>query len=1261
MNNIDLQFFISNFGPYIGPHGPIPLDQFTWFTGTNGSGKTALLDAIKTLFLCKKEYIKYNPDGDDERTQRDYIRTFQKGAKKGPTILALHVTLFDEFRELKLLFGISCEQSIRWKFFLKEEIDIGQSDLIIKNSASSNELISSLTNPALLGFCPKISNIREYHELLRKYEIFYTPPISQKNSDYHQYLMLLKESTEAFAGKKRLDIEKIKRSLFHNLSDPRIVSETLNQIRNGIFEFNNLSEKKIITETRLNLLEGLLLKYQEHYEDLVLQSILLNLFYNEKKIEEYNLEVEEYKKKIENMKIDNLDLEGKIDENHKVIPSLEITVERINDFILTSRDSYNFFQQYKEKYINKEKDFYTKKWKELHEISERWNEDLKKLRNQYKTIRNKEKTIENEIEEKKKKKKKMEDDLTTLKKNILKQREEEEGISNDLAELENVQIRISENNQKSLKEWEKVRELLEKSLSPQMKTLSSKRDLLLLNQSIKDEKREIKLTEKRHQGFLSEITELKGLKFKDVEIDEEKINFLKNKYQFFQVLDLFETFQQYKTPDFESLLRPYMNYFVLTSSNYERLEEFSVELLKIGILDAGFLHIDQNETQSNNRLISKLQEKFQLGWIIRNELAHLSKIEPPVYFNKNLREKKIREYEDAVKTLENEIKLRNIDTKEIELRCEELNKLAMLLNYEKTKINEKYKTINFKKILNEKEKIRGIIREKITKFELNKEKNIEEIVIFESGIQNLERSQNELTSRKEEIKLRRDTKRKQIRELEDEIIEAEKEATQYEQIRQEFLTKLDHLQKETEWILEQIPDRTEILIDQFLNDLEYLELLKTDLETERKKFSRKLRNLALEVEIWGNKITQNQQLIKELEEKKVELDISLNQLNKNNTTERTQLKEYFDEKLLKEVVLYERFNPSYSDWYKNRRKKIESSISNCQKNLNISLDDCYRRLKTTFVSRIAEERADFTNSLLPKILEIFKLPQIGSFTDSKNNITLKYLHKQLDLSLDSIKIRKYFNQKIEEITSEISSITQEFQDNLQLLVDLIKEQIKSSHKKVRELNNIATLADFGKMGKIEFIFQTNTHYESLKNSEKKLLEAIREEKLNNLINGWFGDSSGSFTDNLAKFIFEDNSKKEKDLIDVFNYYDFDVESIRPTGERLRATKGSTGESIGLKFLIFTAIIDSFKRKIGQFTQSKGTIFLYVDEIARLDPKGINSIIEISKKFDVSVFFAERNLPKTIVDDQLSYIIENGIILPGSSELLLGAERTFDIS
>jgi chromosome condensin MukBEF ATPase and DNA-binding subunit MukB len=137
----------------------------------------------------------------------------------------------------------------------------------------------------------------------------------------------------------------------------------------------------------------------------------------------------------------------------------------------------------------------------------------------------------------------------------------------------------------------------------------------------------------------------------------------------------------------------------------------------------------------------------------------------------------------------------------------------------------------------------------------------------------------------------------------------------------------------------------------------------------------------------------------------------------------------------------------------------------------------------------------------------------------------------------------------------------------------------------------------------------------------------------------------NFGDSLAKIIFEDNSKNEQDLTNFYGYYTFDIESHRPNGQVIRATKGSTGESIGLKFLIFSFILDSFKANLMTLNINKNNLFLFIDEAAKLDNKGINSIVEIAKLLNIFVIFAKKEISEFIQSDQIFYMVDSGVIVP----------------
>ncbi len=281
-------FYVQNFGPYQQLQDFIYLDEVTCLSGPNGSGKSSLLDAIKTCIVANERYIHYNPKGGRETTLKEYLNTFNKDGKIGPTIACFFISFPNNKRGYSsALFGIIWDEDKSPKYFFKEEISKSQSLDLIKNSESKIKFLKNLGNIKIPGKFHLWNNARDYHRYLDEMSIlFYFPKNYDDLKSYNRFLKLLDECSLTLTSAEKFNFENLKSHLFSPHKEKAELEDSLNKIELGFKDFYYCQEEQEILRKKLELIKKLISIYLEYYEVIEIKTLLIDLIgKNKEKLE----------------------------------------------------------------------------------------------------------------------------------------------------------------------------------------------------------------------------------------------------------------------------------------------------------------------------------------------------------------------------------------------------------------------------------------------------------------------------------------------------------------------------------------------------------------------------------------------------------------------------------------------------------------------------------------------------------------------------------------------------------------------------------------------------------------------------------------------------------------------------------------------------------------------------------------------------------------------------------------------------------------
>ncbi len=238
---------------------------------------------------------------------------------------------------------------------------------------------------------------------------------------------------------------------------------------------------------------------------------------------------------------------------------------------------------------------------------------------------------------------------------------------------------------------------------------------------------------------------------------------------------------------------------------------------------------------------------------------------------------------------------------------------------------------------------------------------------------------------------------------------------------------------------------------------------------------------------------------------------------------------------------------------------------------------------------------------------------------------------------------------------KLDSICKDFVSNITSFLDLIVSEIRSFKRTVKKYNVIAKNASFGSLNQIIIEIENDRQYDALRDFKNNLDNALNEGTLNAKIFDIINKGMFSLSEYFSREILNDPHARSRDFLDIYQYFDFEIYS-QSEGIKRPALSSSGGESTGIKFLIYALAFHNLRsiEGYGDLTYQK-PVFIYFDEAAAVDPSGIKTIIEISEKLKVNAIIAMVDAPAIHNKKVIDYIMANGVINTGYSDMIAEIE------
>ena len=748
---------------------------------------------------------------------------------------------------------------------------------------------------------------------------------------------------------------------------------------------------------------------------------------------------------------------------------------------------------------------------------------------------------------------------------------------------------------------------------------------------------------------------------------QEFISYMLKNYEIKRVVEHFNNITIRDAELIESSLTDLKDYFILPENKLELLDEIENYLINNDI-NAKFILIRSGESIKSSYKIEEITERNVKSSIF-NKFIIFNKKESPKYFGIEARNKIIELNNSEI------LKLNSVKNKKLGLK-KELN--SILDEIKALEHNIKTNFDNIKKsqqnqdetaFINDLElKIRNSkeedlqLNQKLKEME-NVEENLPDILKeynneLKEKSAKMKEIENETNS---SISLRRELKiglKNKLNELN--IVKIIN--TQQNKLSNLIITAIKELfgnRKQTRDFIHELNNKNDIIsnkIIEFVSDT--FSRLEHSLRDIRRRIIKSLKDY-----------------LKEYSQKTAELEINyrkndeLKKLKKNQIEMNEKLiNNLVKRKLIEEVRILNNYDDAISylnlcriEIYKSIETEIKKTpiknfgitrvkiTNNYLKNEKILLE-VLNKLQNDFkyaAKHICDKIKDY---YIGKITLRFNITKgIGVFTDRDNYLSFKTIKNEALFDLDKIKIHKYYLKQLADLKNKIKKISEESANQCYLFIDLITQQLRQFKRISESFNLIAQIADFGELGQIEFSFTQNIFYSNLIKLKNSLKEAELKGELPNLIQDIITNNK-----NLLRYfslqVFKDKYVNVSQFLDYYQYFEFNIYNIRYDGVKKTALKCSGGEDLGLRFLIY-ALIFHILRQNPNRPPHDGDIIMYFDEFAALDPKGLNSVIKISKKLNIFSLLAAVKAPNLYDSNIHFYHIQNGIIKKNESSII----------
>ena len=1212
-------FYILNFGPFQQFQDFIRLNYVTCLSGPNGSGKSSLLDAVKACIIANRRYLSFNPKGGRETELNDYLNLFYSREKFGPTLLVFAVKFPTERQEYtEAIFGIGWENDPNGTMFYKENLSKKKALPLIKNALSVKDFLRKLKEPTRPGILHTWTNAVHYHRFLDEQDVFFFFPKDYEDyQSYHDLLRLLDASTRALTSTERLKISDLKKHLFRSHKDKKELEDSLNQIDTSLnlfFEYHTEREKQ---QTKLSAINHLLEAYQQYYELIEAENTAVQLLSFDKTIsvlKEQHESLESHQNRLET----SLGAQEERAEDLRNKISYKKSESKQFDNLYNSWDECHTFYADNEEVFKIDAQVLAL---DIQNLEARIESINKRVRSASATLKRFTTLLENSKNE-----------LRELETNRDKQLEQRKTLQNRQKEYQTRLQNLNEDHAqlktllKSLKHVKQTTNQLNShllqlgledrnTLSPTISKLQ--KEIIEAKQQLKEIHKQISLVKESLEKKIS---------------TKKAMNIIRNQFglkQFFEYYDEcpFEILTLH-----ESVFQNIKDFFVIPASRREILPK----VLKISHNEKISLLVLKNSDSLLKTI--KVEERYDgrvIGRILDEQaIFYAPKISTPRYFGHESRVQ-------FLKVLETEQQGIQTSAQTINSQMEEYEGLQN--QYKVNSLQFEETTENVKALIGERSPTQVL---KSTNEEIQDiNKKIKDIYTQLSQIP----KEGEFEERKSDLKEEIETHKKTVQSWQEDHEQLQKEfkSTQNElTIKKKQLETFPEIFQKGQQILSELIDMVQPFFPnlnfQGLTYLKTLEQIKGEILPKRETIRDELERLKTSSIHIESRINENK---KELEEITLEIKNKEEDFLKQKQEKESLLQLIFDlfhQRLVEEVTLHP---DNFTVWFNQCIDNAIERVKALSQDTHL-IEQNIQKKKISFNQRWDEA--------IQKACLAFNVSSGNLLrTDEYGRCTLTYLMSAFNIDLHTLTIKEHLFKKIQQLDQKLEETCSHFIADSSAFIGLISEELKKFRQTAMKYNRMASVARFGTLGRIIFELKYRDQYNELKKFQSRLLQAEQDEDLQQVITEVVRDKNRSLIEYFSQQILKDPHAKTESFLDIYEYFDFEVYSEEDSGSRRLALRGSGGESTGMKYLIYSLAFHSLRIKgTSPSTLSYAKpLFIFFDEAAAVDERGINTLTELSEKLKINAIIAMVNAP-LIHDKRLSdFILANGVITPGYSDIV----------
>jgi len=1193
-------FYLLNFGPYLQLPRFLPLNQISSFAGPNGSGKSSLMDAIKTGIIANRRYIKYNPKGGDETTLRDYSNRFGNG-KTGPTVICFHVNFNDQIIKYDQgIFGLTWDDNVDTiKFFFKHGISQEKSQEIINSSINKHDFLDKLNNYEPLKILNTWDSPTEYHKFLDEEGImFFFPNNYGDLKQYKKFLKILSRGSDVLTSTNNVGIDEIKKQLFMTDKGKEDLEGYLTSIDESLLKYSQFLKQKVDSSKKYDAINGLISAYTNYY--------------TEYKLARFNNNYNQLREQISKHQNDISTKETEIEVIENNISELTKKVEKI----LNNLEVLDMEEEIVER-IEKKLELLIQKITENSEIFQdniMTELDIKRKNLENKIIEYKEKLISKNSSLKRHSteisltKKLLEEEKIARKNELNKKTELEDNLSKIESELtiyrEKRNSKIMVKNQ--INEINKFLDDLVKK--------HKKRELVLGRfQKIEEKLFELKQSKEDIINKKLEIERISGEQISIIEKDLLEQFKIKPFYKYFQDM------APEKAKAYESIFLDYKDYFVILKNNWDN-EEQIIDYCRQKEYEVNLLRIDGN-----------IMENLDIHKNGKNQLAHGSLIQDIIILRRKIQYPKNFGNLDFDK-LKNEIikQINRIDNIILELDNKKNNN-SKIINTWEDRIKTKQKIIEDHGRLQSIHEDISEISRIIVDLGKAKDQTSKKIYMIRSE-EEFNAKLNDLNEKIQRFEEQLSRRTSEIKDTKQEINEKKMELGNIIIKLQEFPLKLQEVRK--------IIDSIKIIIDEYNSKFESK---KFNFDFELEIFSIRNNYLRLKERIKS----KNKKIIDEkikLSGTKSEIYEKLRQLNRDLEIENEsvgELRKMVENLKIARSTKFEEFCNLIHLKLSTEIVLIKDSHGWVEINLNANImsQEELERIKTDCIINWKYS--------LNKLSKIYEKSPETVITEQEDLIDISAIEQITGQKISAKRAGETLLLEISKLDKKLEEVSNEFIANSLSFIAIIRSQLKTFNKIAESASRVAMGIKFGTLKNITFKISKRSIYIKLIEFYENLNDENKSEVLNQFISNINDQEDGSLIDYFAKEISGDIQIKKDQFLDIYNYFDLTLVAEGKDNSKRLALKGSGGESTGVKFLVYSLIF-YYMRELqrNSIYPFKKPIFLFFDEAAAVDDKGISSLLEITKKLDVKSVIAMVESPRISDKGIYDFILTNAVITPG---------------